>query len=117
VHGSRQGLSLRGPGRAGEPTDDFGVNEWHGTNAFIREGENVFRTCLINSRVDEAMGSTWAYLDITALGRQEEWEGSPEGYPQAPPYEWWNYHDARDRAPSILPVGCARLRTHPEGAA
>ena len=39
---------------------DFGVDEWHGTNAFIREGENVFRTYLINSRGDEAMGGTWA---------------------------------------------------------
>ena len=27
-------------------------------------------------------------------GRQEEWEDSPEGYPQTPPYGWWNYHDA-----------------------
>jgi predicted dithiol-disulfide oxidoreductase (DUF899 family) len=33
------------------------------------------------------------YLDMTALGRQEEWEDSPEGYPQTPPYEWWNWHD------------------------
>jgi predicted dithiol-disulfide oxidoreductase (DUF899 family) len=39
------------------------------------------------------MGTTWAYLDITALGRQEEWEDSPEAYPQTPPYRWWNYHD------------------------
>ncbi|HZA75412.1 MAG TPA: DUF899 family protein, partial [Acidimicrobiales bacterium] len=54
----------------------------------------IFRTYLINSRGDEAIGSTWAYLDITALGRQEEWEDSPEGYPQTPPYGWWNYHDA-----------------------
>ena len=38
-------------------------------------------------------GSTWSYLDITALGRQEEWEDSPEGYPQTPPYEWWIWHD------------------------
>jgi predicted dithiol-disulfide oxidoreductase (DUF899 family) len=49
---------------------------------------------LIDSRGDEAMGSTWSYLDITALGRQEEWEDSPEGYPQTAPYQWWNYHDA-----------------------
>ena len=61
---------------------DFGVDEWHGTNAFIRDGDRVFRTYFINSRGDEAMGSTWSYLDITALGRQEEWEDSPEGYPQ-----------------------------------
>jgi predicted dithiol-disulfide oxidoreductase (DUF899 family) len=72
---------------------DFGVGEWHGTNAFIREGDEVFRTYFIDSRGDEHMGSTWSYLDITALGRQEEWEDSPEGYPQTAPYQWWNLHD------------------------
>jgi len=76
---------------------DFGVNEWHGTNAFIREDQEVFRTYLINSRGDEAMGGTWSYLDITALGRQEEWEDSPDGYPQTPPYLWWSRHDEYDR--------------------
>jgi len=78
---------------------DFGVDEWHGTNAFLRDGEKIFRTYFIDARGDEAMGSTWAYLDITALGRQEEWEDSPEGYPQTPPYEWWNLHDEYDPAP------------------
>ena len=72
---------------------DFGVDEWHGHNAFIREGEGIFRTYFINDRGDEAMGSVWNYLDITALGRQEEWEDSPEGHPQSPPYKWWNWHD------------------------
>jgi predicted dithiol-disulfide oxidoreductase (DUF899 family) len=72
---------------------DFGVDEWHGTNAFLRDGDQVFRTYFINSRGDEAMGSTWGYLDITALGRQEDWEDSPEGYPQTAPYGWWNWHD------------------------
>jgi predicted dithiol-disulfide oxidoreductase (DUF899 family) len=72
---------------------DYGVGEWHGTNAFIREGDDIFRTYFIDSRGDEHMGSTWSYLDITALGRQEEWEDSPEGYPQTPPYQWWNLHD------------------------
>jgi len=72
---------------------DFGVDEWHGTNAFIRDGDRVFRTYFINSRGDEAMGSTWSYLDITALGRQEEWEDSPAGYPQTKPYQWWIWHD------------------------
>ena len=72
---------------------DFGVDEWHGTNTFIRDGDRVFRTYFINNRGDEQMGNTWSYLDITALGRQEEWEASPEGYPQTAPYEWWNWHD------------------------
>jgi predicted dithiol-disulfide oxidoreductase (DUF899 family) len=77
---------------------DFGVDDWHGTNAFIRDGDSVFRTYFIESRGDEAMGSTWAYLDMTALGRQEQWEDSPDGYPQTAPYQWWNYHDAYDAA-------------------
>ncbi len=75
---------------------DFGVDEWHGTNAFIRDGDQVFRTYFVNSRGDEVMGGTWSYLDITALGRQEEWEDSPEGYPQNPPYSWWRWHDSYD---------------------
>src|SRR5438876_5992694 len=77
---------------------DFGVDEWHGTNAFYRDDDRIFRTYFIDKRGDEAMGSTWNYLDITALGRQEEWEDSPEGYPQTSPYGWWNLHDSYDEA-------------------
>ena len=73
---------------------DFGVDEWHGHNAFIRDGDRAFRTHFINSRGDEAIGTTWSFLDMTALGRQEAWEDSPEGYPQTKPYSWWRWHDA-----------------------
>jgi predicted dithiol-disulfide oxidoreductase (DUF899 family) len=73
---------------------DFGVDEWFGTNAFIRDGDRVYRTYFINERANEALGSTGSFLDMTALGRQEDWEDSPEGYPQTPPYAWWNWHDA-----------------------
>jgi len=72
---------------------DFGVDEYHGHNVFFRRGDQVFRTYFINWRGDEAMGTVWSYLDITPLGRQETWEDSPEGYPQTPPYKWWNWHD------------------------
>jgi predicted dithiol-disulfide oxidoreductase (DUF899 family) len=72
---------------------DFGVDEWHGHNVFIHDGGRVFRTYLINSRGDEAMGTSWSFLDATPLGRQETWEDSPQGYPQTPPYKWWNWHD------------------------
>ncbi|HJQ47542.1 MAG TPA: DUF899 domain-containing protein [Amycolatopsis sp.] len=77
---------------------DFGVDDYHGTNAFIRDGEQIYRTYFVNNRGDEVMGGTWAYLDITALGRQETWEDSPEGYPQTAPYQWWNWHDAYARS-------------------
>lgn len=79
-------------------TDDFDADldmaEWHATNAFIRDGERVFRTYVTSGRGDEQMGNTWNYLDLTALGRQEEWEDSPEGYLQTPPYRWWVWHDS-----------------------
>jgi predicted dithiol-disulfide oxidoreductase (DUF899 family) len=74
---------------------DFDVDEWHGHNVFFHDGDRIFRTYLVQSRGAENLGSTWSLLDITALGRQEDWEDSPEGYPQADEAgEWWNYHDA-----------------------
>jgi predicted dithiol-disulfide oxidoreductase (DUF899 family) len=79
---------------------DFGVDEWHATNAFIRDGQRVFRTySTTGGRGDEQMGNTWNYLDITALGRQESWEDSPKGYPQTPPYDWWVWHDTGETEP------------------
>lgn len=79
---------------------DFGVDEWHATNAFIRDGKRVFRTYSNSGgRGDEQMGNTWNYLDLTALGRQESWEDSPKGYPQTPPYDWWVWHDTGETEP------------------
>jgi len=75
---------------------DHGVDEYHGTNVFIRDGDRVFRTYFVDNRGDEALGSTWSYLDLAPLGRQETWEDSPEGYPQTAPYLWWNWHDEYD---------------------
>jgi len=74
---------------------DFGVDQWHGHNVFFRdENDKVFRTYFINNRGDEALGSVWSYLDVTPLGRQEDWEDSPEGYRQTERYKWWRWHDA-----------------------
>lgn len=82
---------------------DFGVEEYHGHNAFIRDADRIYRTYFVNWRGDEAMGTVWSYLDITALGRQETWEDSPEGYPQTPPYKWWNWHDNYGAEDSLNP--------------
>jgi predicted dithiol-disulfide oxidoreductase (DUF899 family) len=80
---------------------DFGVDQWHGTNYFIRgEDDRVFRTYSTSGRGDEVTANTWTYLDNTALGRQETWEDSPDGYPQTPPYIWWKWNDAYDQAVS-----------------
>jgi predicted dithiol-disulfide oxidoreductase (DUF899 family) len=76
---------------------DFGVTtpkgETFGLSVFLRDGDNVYRTYFTNGRGVEALGSVWTLLDLTPYGRQEEWEDSPEGWPQTPPYEWWRRHD------------------------
>jgi predicted dithiol-disulfide oxidoreductase (DUF899 family) len=64
-----------------------------GLSVFIRHADEVFRTYFTNRRGTEALGSVWTFLDLVPLGRQENWEDSPEGYPQGPPYEWWRRHD------------------------
>ena len=102
---------------------DFDVGEWHGHNAFIRDGDKVYRTYLINERGDEAMGTVWSYLDMTAFGRQEIWEDSPEGYPQSRPYKWWNWNESYipNTAPDpkwveVSDVGEAAFRKRDAGA-
>jgi predicted dithiol-disulfide oxidoreductase (DUF899 family) len=76
---------------------DFGLTtdrgETFGLSVFLRDGGSVFRTYFTSGRGVEALGSTWTFLDLTPLGRQEEWEDSPEGWPQTPPYVWWRRHD------------------------
>lgn len=102
---------------------DFGVDEWHGHNVFIHDGDRIYRTYFTNWRGDETFGTVWSYLDITPLGRQELWEDSPEGYPQTPPYKWWNWHDnyAEDRKvdpkwAAISDAGIAAFQDNSEGA-
>ena len=73
---------------------DFGVDQWHGTNAFIREGDRIFRTYYVHDRGDEQLAAPGATSTSPRSGARRTWEDSPEGYPQTPPYEWWNYHDA-----------------------
>jgi predicted dithiol-disulfide oxidoreductase (DUF899 family) len=72
---------------------DCGVTTGFGLSVFLRDGDRAFRTYFTSGRGVEALGSNWTFLDLTPLGRQEEWEDSPEGRPQSPPYQWWRRHD------------------------
>jgi predicted dithiol-disulfide oxidoreductase (DUF899 family) len=67
--------------------------ETFGLSVFLRDGDSIFRTYFTAGRGVEALGSTWTFLDLTPLGRQEDWEDSPEGWPQTPRYQWWRRHD------------------------
>jgi predicted dithiol-disulfide oxidoreductase (DUF899 family) len=73
--------------------------EMFGLNAFLRDGDEIYRTYFTTYRGIEVIGPVWSFLDRSALGRQETWEDSPEGYPQTPPYEWWRRHDEYEEEP------------------
>lgn len=82
-------------GERDDPTTDRG--ERHGVSVFLRQGDDVCRTYFTGRRGVEYLGSLWSYLDLTPYGRQEDWEDSPEGWPQTPPYVWNRRHDEYDR--------------------
>jgi len=52
--------------------------EQPGESYFLRDGDAVFHTYSVYARGSEAAGGSYAFLDQTALGRQEEWE-EPKG--------------------------------------
>jgi predicted dithiol-disulfide oxidoreductase (DUF899 family) len=58
----------------------FPIGEWqqpfdlHGLSAFLRDGDQVFHTYSAYARGTDNMGFVSNFLDLTALGRQEEWE-------------------------------------------
>jgi len=76
---------------------DFGLSteegETFGLSVFLREGDAIYRTYFTNQRGIETVVSSFTLLDWTPFGRQETWEDSPPGWPQTPPYEWWERHD------------------------
>jgi predicted dithiol-disulfide oxidoreductase (DUF899 family) len=64
---------------AGTPwTDDMNGTEMPGISAFVRVGDEVFHTYSTYGRGIEEFHNGYHYLDLTVLGRQEEWE-EPKG--------------------------------------
>jgi len=55
-----------------------GSSEQPGYSTFLRDGDRIFHTYSVYARGTEWLGGAYAFLDLTALGRQEEWE-EPKG--------------------------------------
>jgi predicted dithiol-disulfide oxidoreductase (DUF899 family) len=49
-----------------------------GLSFFLRDGDSIFHTYSTYARGAEMLGGSYYFLDLTALGRQEEWE-EPKG--------------------------------------
>jgi predicted dithiol-disulfide oxidoreductase (DUF899 family) len=65
------------------PSGGFAVN------VFLRDGDTVYRTWHTNGRGTEQLSHSFALIDLLPYGRQEEWQDSPEGWPQSPTYSGW----------------------------
>jgi predicted dithiol-disulfide oxidoreductase (DUF899 family) len=74
----------------GRTTDD---GENLGLSVFLRDGEDVYRSYFTEARGTDRLRMDFNLLDLTPYGRQEQWEDSPAGWPQTPPYTWWRKHD------------------------
>jgi predicted dithiol-disulfide oxidoreductase (DUF899 family) len=66
--------------------------EMHGISAFLRRGDRVFHTYSSYARGTDLMASTYNWLDLTARGRQEDWE-QPPGRSDSPLMGWLRHHD------------------------
>jgi predicted dithiol-disulfide oxidoreductase (DUF899 family) len=53
---------------------------------FLRDGEDVYRTYSTTARGVDRVLFVNNILDLSAYGRQEDWEDSPPGWPQFPTY-------------------------------
>ena len=70
---------------AGDWDKDFGVDEWHGPNVFLREGDEIYRTYFVDARGDEALGTVWSYLDITPSAARRSGRTRPRAPRRRPP--------------------------------
>ncbi|MEO0697808.1 MAG: DUF899 domain-containing protein [Pseudomonadota bacterium] len=71
---------------AGWSPADGETAEMPGFSTFVRRGDEVFHTYSTYARGCEQFGGAHYMLDMTVWGRQQDFEDSPEGWPQSPTY-------------------------------
>jgi predicted dithiol-disulfide oxidoreductase (DUF899 family) len=65
---------------------DCGVDGGFMLSVFLRDGDQVFRTYSTTARGVDRIVWTNGIQDLLPFGRKEDWEDSPEGWPQQPTY-------------------------------
>jgi predicted dithiol-disulfide oxidoreductase (DUF899 family) len=68
------------------------IGEEQGASAFLRHGDRIFHTYSSYARGNENLNGTWSWLDLTARGRQEDWELEPRRGSD-PFMAWLRRHD------------------------
>jgi predicted dithiol-disulfide oxidoreductase (DUF899 family) len=60
--------------------------EEHGISVFFRIADDIFHTYSVYARGTESLDDAYRLLDLTPYGRQQKFEDSPSGWPQAATY-------------------------------
>jgi predicted dithiol-disulfide oxidoreductase (DUF899 family) len=58
--------------------------EAHGLSVFFRLDDDIFHTYSVYARGVESLTDAYSLLDTTPYGRQQDFEDSPQGWPQKP---------------------------------
>ena len=74
------------------PTWQGWSGELHGISAFLRRDDRVFHTYSNYARGTDLLNASYNWLDLTARGRQEDWE-QPPGRNDGPLMAWLRLHD------------------------
>jgi predicted dithiol-disulfide oxidoreductase (DUF899 family) len=81
-------------------SDDCGAGRGFGLSVFLRDGGNVYRTYFTDGRGVDRLRFDMNMFDLTPLGRQEEWEDTPDGWPRTEGYFEVIKKDGPDTTPS-----------------
>jgi uncharacterized protein (TIGR02246 family) len=87
----------------------FTQGESHGLSVFLRDGDSVFHTYSTYARGTDLLAGTYNYLDLTPLGRQEDWE-EPPGRSDSPFLAWVRRHDEYEDAEGETATGSTTAR-------
>jgi predicted dithiol-disulfide oxidoreductase (DUF899 family) len=83
-------------------------------SCFLRVGADVFHTYSSYARGLEPLLTTLHLLELTAYGWQEDWEDSPEGWPQTSlknDGDWLRHHDKYDEIHKVSDSCCQAKET------
>ena len=81
-------MGYTAPWYSNEHVDDPTVGHAGRIACYLRRDDKIYLTYWTTGRGDEVMNPVFGLLDMTAYGRREEFEDSPEGWPQFPTYSF-----------------------------
>ena len=83
----------------------FTQGESHGLSVFLRDGDRICHTYSTYARGTDLLDGTYNYLDLTPLGRQEDWE-KPPGRSNSSFLAWVRHHDRYEDGPNASASCC-----------